>query len=123
MTISDALAAIERSRPGILKSPEVISVLSSLDSLIYNGIYKPCMKGHFPDFEGYAPSVPGSTKLLLPDEFSDVYIYRLEAYADYSSGETVSYNNSSLLFNSRLDEFVKRYAASHRKADALTWRF
>ena len=123
MTLSDALAAIERLRPGVLSSADAISEISGLDKTVYKYLYKPRSKKHTGAFAGYDGNTPGSTALLLPDEFSDIYIHKLEAQADYISGEIERYNCGALLFNSRFDEFVKHYSASHRHRNKLDWRF
>ena len=123
MTLADALAAIERSRPGILSSADAISVVSDLDKTIYKYLYKPRSKKHRGAFAGYDGNTPGSTALLLPDEYSEIYVYKLESQADYVSGEIERYNCSASLFNSRLDEFVKHYAGTHRRRKKFDWRF
>jgi len=122
MTIAGALAALARSRPGMLTSPEAVSVLSALDSVVYNRIYK----RHLPlpeySFEGYDDNSPGDTVLLIPDEYSDVYLFYLDARADLESGENERYNCSAELFNSKWDEFVKFYASGHHPVGERSWK-
>ena len=123
MTLADALAALERSRPGILSSAEAINEISALDKILYCHLFKPRSKKYAGAFAGYDGSTPGTTALLLPDEYSEIYVYKLESQADYVSGEIERYNCSASLFNSRLDEFVKHYAGTHRRRKKFDWRF
>lgn len=122
MKLSEIIASIGRSRPGMLTDDEVIFAVSALDGAVYNDLF--CR--HLPrpeyDFEGYDGDTPGDTVLLIPDQYADIYRYYLEARADHESGETQRYNASVELFNSAWEEYSARYAGEHRPVGSGGWK-
>jgi len=118
--ISEAIAAIERSRPGMLSPSETIALLSSTDHEVYSlySRHALCPAAHF---TGYTEDTPGDTLLLIPDQYSDIYLHRLEAKADYDSGEIDRYNCSSALFNAEWERFERFWRGSHRPLSGK-WR-
>ena len=122
MKLSDALAIIARSRPGMLTADEVISAVSALDSAVYNELFMRHLPRPEHDFEGYTSDTPSDTALLIDDAHADIYRYFLEARADHESGETPRYNHSVTLFNSAWDEYAKSYGRDHRPVGQSGWK-
>lgn len=52
--------------------------------------------------------------LLIPDDFSEVYIRYLTMQFDITSGETARYHNSSALYNGSYLSFINYYNRTHR---------
>lgn len=58
------------------------------------------------------------THLLVPHPFDDVYALYLQAMIDLHNKEYGSYNNTILVYNTRMDEFKKAYIREHRPKSA-----
>lgn len=60
----------------------------------------------------YVYSNDGDVELLVPNQFSDVYLNYLFAKIDYSNSELERYNNSTMMYNSSLEAYagyMRRY--------------
>lgn len=70
-------------------------------------------------FEGYkwkdvTDLQDGDTVLLIPDEFSQVYVDWMFAMIDYTNQEMSRYTNSMIMFNAHYADFANVWNRTHR---------
>lgn len=58
------------------------------------------------------------TQLLVPHPFEGIYALYLEAQIDLHNKEYEEYNNTILVFNTKLDEYKKAYIREHMPKSA-----
>ena len=85
-----------------------------MDTLAGERIYEEIISWH-EGAEAFKPSPGQDTEqeLIIPDAYADVYIYYLQAQADYFNAETGRYNNSMTMFNTALSGFADAFNRAH----------
>ena len=123
MRISQALNAIEKTRPGILTSSEKLRILSDIDKRIFLEVYLPHENSPVDKFDGYDISTSGKRDLLAIDYFANsIYLRALESECDLKCADTEMYEDSRLLFNAAWDCFARYWAATHKPKGQKDWR-
>jgi len=113
MTLKQAIQRFDSESPNTTDPLLKIQWLSYIDSLIHKNIIL-THEHHFPpSFNGYDVFTPEDTVLLVPDPFSELYIFFLSMKNDILYSDTVRYNNSAALFNSAYREFESYYHKNH----------
>lgn len=110
MKVQDILNRIDELKPSSFSKNTLIGWLSELDGRISSevmGAYKYAASGG-----GYSTDSL-NTELLLPDEYSNIYIYYLQAQMDYFNGEMTRYQNAMLMFNTAFRDFQNQYNRTH----------
>ena len=64
-------------------------------------------------FHGYDQSTPRDTVLLVPEPYTNVYIYWLLSQIDLGNAEINKYNNDSAMFKAAWNEYSDHYTAEH----------
>ena len=122
MTLAEVTAGVERSRPGVLTLAEKISLISTLDRVIFTEIYQRHSNSPLSSFEGYTLNTPVDTLLLAPEAYGEIYVRRLEAECDYRCAEIERYNGSRELFNSLWDSLCTYWRREHRPLGVRRWK-
>ena len=112
MTVSQAIQQIDALKHNTCTQGEKLAWLSQLDGLV-KALVLDTHTPATPAFLGYTPQTPGDTALLIPEEFSAVYRYWLEAQIDYVNGEYVRFNNASAMFAAAFRQFADHYHRTH----------
>ncbi len=112
MTVSEAIQQIDSLKHNTCTQGEKLAWLSQLDSMV-KILVLDTHKPESPVFTGYTPQTPGDTRLLIPEEFSSVYRYWLEAQIDYVNGEFVRFNNANAMFAAEFRRFADHYHRTH----------
>lgn len=117
MTVEKALAKFKRLYPGSVYTDEdLISWLSIVDGRVYNDIIL-THEGHEDvTFEGYTSTTPTSTVLLIPEPYSEAYIYYLMAMSEMHNGESERNANSTAMFNNEYNSFAAYYNSNNKAA-------
>ena len=112
MTIIEAITRIDAVKPNTYQQTEKVSWISALDGIIMREIIE-THEGDSAEFKGYTEDTPLTTVLLVPEPYSELYLYYLESKIDYWNGETKRFNNSSEMFNKAYSDYARWYNRSH----------
>lgn len=107
MTISEALQRFDELYPNAFEEEEKIRWLSTLDGTIKVEIID-TRRSDVP-FDGYNAETEPTTKLLADAPYDEMYIYWMQATADYHNGEMGGYNNAMAKFDESYTKFRNWY--------------
>lgn len=113
MTIREAIDRIDEIKPSGYSDTQFIEWLNNLDAMVYREIILTHVWDDTPEFRPYTQDTDAHTTLLIPDEFSDVYVSWLAARIDYANGEFSRYNNSAAMFNAQYDDYAAYVNRTH----------
>lgn len=110
MTASEIIERTNRLFPDTQQFPVKLQRLKELDGRIYQEFLSAFTEG-----EKNKPETEYSqgTVLLLPDEYSEVYMRYLCLQQDIENGDTARYINSASLFNAAYLSFMSSYTRKH----------
>lgn len=116
MTIIEAINGAGQMRPNLRPQTEKIKWLSDLDSKIKQEVID--MREGSKDivFTPYDSSTPMTTNLLVPAPYDELYVDYIVMKLDLANNETARYQNSSIRFNTSLNNFIKNWYATHKTA-------
>lgn len=114
MTISEAIAMVDKLKPNQYDDAQKVAWLSQLDGKIFLELFKTHEDPAAEEFTGYAADVDTSTKLLVEFPFAqDVYNYYLQSMIDRENGEIAKFNQSAALFNESYNSYAGWYNRNH----------
>ncbi len=113
MTIHEAISRIDNEYENTYSPEQKKAYLSRLDWLIKNNIIDKHQGGADVEFNGYDDNTPEDTVLLVPEPFTDIYIFWLQAWIDYWNGDYDKYNNTISIYQSVYDSFRNDYNSKH----------
>lgn len=113
MTIIEAINYIDNLKPNDYSQNEKISWLSQLDGRVKLDIIDTHEGAEGEVFEGYNDETAIDTELLIPQPYTEIYQYWLEAKIDYANGEYTKYNNSMSMFNTAYSAYENHYNRTH----------
>ena len=123
MTIHEAISRIDNEYSNTFTPEQKIHYLSRLEGLVKREIIDRHEGAENINFEGYTKDTPQDTVLLIPEPYTDAYIFWLQAWIDYWSGELESYNNAMLQFKEIYDAFYGDYHNTHTPKQNSTLKF
>ena len=106
MTIEQAIKLADEQRPTALMGPTKIRWLTELEGRIINELLKNRKEYSHLTFQGYAEDLPVTTELIIPDPYSDIYVYWLFMKTDYTNNETDRFNNDAVMYNTAYLAYV-----------------
>ena len=112
MTAAEALARIDRERPGESTEAEKLTWLSQLDGQWKREVAAAHEGGEDVVFTPYTADNKGS-ELLIQPPYDEVYIYFLAMQIDQRLGEIDRYNNDAALYNQAMLEARQAYNREH----------
>lgn len=110
MNVSEAITAADDLRPGNRISTEIKRMwLNGLERKIYENVILTHEGEHtrLPDYR------TEDAVLLIPDTYSEVYVWFLISQIDAALGETERHNTSAERYNSLYAEFLRWYNRTH----------
>lgn len=113
MTVLQAILKCDKLKPNQYDSGDKTQWLSNLDLMVSNNILKAHEDNTHADFIGYPESGSDDTVLLVPDPYSEVYIFYLFAQIDFNNAEYTRYNNSMIMFNEAYATYARYYNRTH----------
>ncbi len=113
MTILEALADVDETKPNMFDDNMKIRWLSELDGKVYKEVI--LTHEHDEDLEPIKEYTEADMdkELLIPFPNTDCYRYYLYAMIDFANGETDRFSNSMLMFNNAYSTFEKDYNSTH----------
>lgn len=126
MTIQGAIELVDEMKPNQLTEEQKIQWLSQLDHRVFREIL--CTHEKDPampeTFAGYGTETAGSTELLVPPPYDEIYRFYLEMQIDLANMELEKYNNSAALYNNAWGEFARAWHRAHMpRTIGKSWRF
>ena len=112
MRIQEALAALDRLVPNAYENEEKLAWLNEFDAMLYRDVFAE----HLPlpePFPGYTAQTPLDTELLLPQAYSQMYLWLMEMKLCELNGELRRANNAAAKLNAGLSAFRNWYHRMH----------
>ena len=94
MTIAKVIAQLMEVKPHQYSTEALVGWLSDLDGRIWENYHR---------------------ELLIPAPYEDLYIRYLAAQVDYYNAEFARYNNSMVMFNLLLTEYVNHLTRNYSR--------
>ena len=111
MTVSQAIARIDRLKPNSFAYPDKLIWLSQLDGTVKKEIIDTHEGGEKTSFTPYDERE--DRELLIPAPYDETYIHYLSAQIDYFNGEYERFNNANSMFESTFSAFRNAYNREH----------
>ena len=112
ITIEEAIAQIDNSKPNTYSVSDKIRWLNDLDGKIKALVIDTHEGGSDIVFEGYSEENL-KAELLVSSPFENIYRCWLEAQIDYENNENAKYNNSISRYNEIYTAFENYYNRNH----------
>ena len=118
MTIAEALALVDAMKTNAYTAAQKIAWLEECDrriitEVISNHELTDAEETLYDAFTGYTSITSTSTVLLVPDPYSVLYRWWLEANIDLTNMELGKYNNSVRLYKDALSDFAGWWLRNH----------
>lgn len=117
MKVREALAAFDAARPNLIDRAIKIAWLSLVDHYVKREIIDTHEGWENIKYEGYGTG-DDDKDMLVPEPYSELYAYFLEAKAQYEQGDMMRYSNAMSLYNQSMQEFARWYNATHMPLSA-----
>lgn len=112
MTINAMLQLVDGQKPNGYDDRTKIHWLDQLDRMAFREVIATHEDG-VETFDGYDEDTDGNTELLIPDDFSQVYVYWLYAMIDFANQEMSRYTNSMIMFNTAYGDYQSAWNRTH----------
>lgn len=103
MTINEVISQFDNLKPNQYGDEQKMKWLSDLDTWLYKHVY--LNHETLSETEISLPYESTEENLLIPDEYSELYINCLSYKVDFYNGEYDRYNNSAIVYNTQLQDF------------------
>lgn len=123
MTINEAISKLRDIKPTQYANDVLVGWLSELEQKVW--MENICWHEDVVDTPPwpYHPEQDMDTRLLIPEPYSAVYIYYMEAQIDRYNGDSVRYANSMTMYNVALSEYVDWFNRGHMPKQSAYVRF
>lgn len=112
MTIGEVIAQVDELKPNLFQQHMKIKWLSDVEGNVIREVINTHDRKEGPMvFQGYDTDVE---ELLVPEPYTDLYVYYLMAQIDFAQAEYDRYNNTTIRFNEAYDRFRRWYNREHR---------
>lgn len=109
MQIGEIIEEVDKLKPNHYDNYIKIKWLSDLDYMLKREVIDTHEGGEDIDYTGYNANTPLTTVLLVPEPYSQVYRWYLEAQIDLANGELEKYNNSIIMYNNAVNSYQNWY--------------
>lgn len=113
MTIGEAIKQTDDLKPNQYNPEQKIKWLSELDELIKKNIIDTHDGGDLISFTPYTEETSMDTVLLVPELYTNIYLYWLFTKIDFFNAEFERYNNSVIMYDNAYLEYAKYYNRSN----------
>ena len=105
MTLSECIDKFNYLKPHAFDNETLAGWIMDVDKRVYSEIIL--------THEGAEEGLSSSDELLLPDEYSDIYLHYLGAQTEFFGMDTAGYLNSMLMFNELFSAYADNYNRTH----------
>ena len=113
MKVDEAIQLADSVEENLFPRATKVAWLSMLDGRIYKEIILTHEDSDDIEYEPYDPTEASTTDLIVPDPYSDLYPWYLQARIQLSNGDTARYNNSIQMYNVAMQDFQDAYNREH----------
>ena len=116
MTLREIIEKVDRLKPNQYEETDKVDWVNELEGKLIEEVFSRGIDyaEYVPaDFTGYKWETDADKVLLVPNQFSDIYIKYLFAQIDFHNAEFTRYNNSTMMFNAVYDEFAAYWRRNH----------
>lgn len=113
MTINGIIDLVDGQKPNAYSEEHKKHWLDQMDRMAWREVFETHEDPPVESFEGYTAETDGSTALLIPDDYSQVYVYWLYAMIDFANQEIQRYGNSMIMFNTVYADFANWWNRTH----------
>lgn len=114
MTIQMAIDVVDQLKPNMFSPEQKVAWLNDLDGLVWREVVMTHeWDEQYGPFDGYDQSTDPSTKLLVPEPYTDIYRHYLAAQMDLANRETGEYTKDMVLFNSAWQTLCDYWNRTH----------
>ena len=126
MTIYDAVHTAKEQSPSSIRFDQMLAWINQLEGLItediekiYNAdaVFVPY------DLRTMETEIQEKTNLIIPFPYDEIYPAYLRMKIDEATGENLRYNNSSVQFNTLLDNYTKHCARTRKASSYPKFKF
>ena len=111
MTIREAIDRLDALVPNAFTKHDKTVWLATLDGRIYEELVK--THAGAGEWHDYVDDTDGTTQLLVPFPFDDIYITWLSMQVSLFNSEITRYNNEAVRFNAQFEAFANFYNRTH----------
>lgn len=104
MTIAEAIRLLDERKPNSTTVEEKLRWLTKVELDAICLVFQDKR-----EFTGYTEDTDQETVLLIPEPFSDAYLYWMAAQIDYWNREYGGYNNQVTMYNEEMERFRSHY--------------
>ena len=116
MKVAEAIGKFDALKPNQYSNEQKVEWLSDLDKRLIDLIFSKNADDpseEWTPYDLYSEDID-SRDLLVPDEYSELYMAYLSYKVDYYNGEYERFNNSALIYNSFYQDFVNYWNREHK---------
>ncbi len=110
MKLMDAIAEFDARQYNTVDPEQKIKWLERVDQRVFQQIIQTHENPAVTEFTGYGAE---DADLLVPEPYSALYIWWLEAQVHLLNKEYDDYNNAVLLYNKEFEDYARRYTRTH----------
>lgn len=112
MKVKDAIEKTNQLKANAYSEENMSEWLSELENYAIESIFNRAEGNSFAPVK-YSYEDDGEKELMIPDPYSEIYIYYLAAKIDYWNKELDSYNNNMSMYNASYSSFAAKYRREH----------
>ncbi len=124
MTVREAIEKVTALNKHNFEKKTLIDWLSDVDGQMKEELFDNYILEQELAYKRYDADDDMDTELLVPDPYSELYIYYLLMQINYFSEETARYNNAAEIFNGLSNTFRCKFARTHnvKNRNDINWR-
>lgn len=112
MKVKDAIEKTNQLKSNAYSEEDMSVWLSELENYAIESIFNRAT-GEDREKVSYSYEEDGEKELMIPDPYSEIYIYYLAAKIDLWNKELDSYNNNTSMYNAAYASFASKYRRDH----------
>lgn len=112
MKVKDAIEKTNQLKANVYSEENMSQWLSELENYAIESVFNRAEGNDFPLVK-YSYEDDEEKDLMIPDPYSEIYIYYLAAKIDYWNKELDSYNNNMSMYNASYSSFAAKYRREH----------
>ena len=114
-TAADIIAIVDERNPNQVSEDTKLKWLAQTEQKIYNTVVLRCTGAEeITPMEYESDMSAQTTSLIIPEPYTDVYVYAIEMHIHETNGDIDRYNNSRIQFEDALNDFDKYWIRTHR---------
>ena len=121
MTIDKILETVAEVKPSQFGDEYIVKWINDVEQILIDelfSLYETGLQYH----DRYEYPEDSDRPLIVPDPYSDIYLYYVYSQIDFNNGELAKYNNDYLMFNSLYSQLFS-FWNKRFKRKGQAWRY